>query len=186
MSHAAYTATIRSALSVARTSGQERVVMTAGSRSERYARYLWPSLTEEAFVPIGKYFNFSLKAAAAIGFKKLSLVVFFAEAVKMSQGVAHAHAAKALLSLGPLAQWVKETCDQTGLAVEVEKANSARQAFDLIRIRCPGVIERVGQEIINTVRRYSGPKIRLQCILLDYEGRIIFDSDAARGGGMRL
>ena len=186
MSHAAYTATIQSALSVARACGQERVVLTTGRRSERYAQYLWPSLSEDAFVQIGDYFKFSLQTAADMRFKKLSLVVFFGKAVKMSQGVPHTHAAKSRLSLRTLAQWVRQTCDQTGLAVEVEKANTARQAFDSIRTRCPGVIERVGYEIINASRSFAGPQIRLQCILLDYEGRIVFDSDAGQDGGMRL
>lgn len=186
MSHAAYTATIQSALSVARACGQERAVLTTGRRSERYAQYLWPSLSEEAFVQIGDYFQFSLRTAADLGFKMLSLVVFFGKAVKMSQGIPHTHASKATMSLNMLAQWIMESCGQSELATEVEKANTARQAFDMIRLSCPGVIERVGHEIINSARHYSGEQIRLQSVILDYEGRIAFDSDTGRGGGILL
>jgi len=186
MSHAAYTATIQSALSVARACGQERVVLTTGRRSERFAQYLWPSLSEEAFVQIGDYFQFSLQTAADMMFKKLSLVVFFGKAVKMSQGIPHTHAAKSSMSLRKLSQWVREACGQTDLAVAVENANTARQAFDIVRMGCPGVIERVGQEIIIAARNFCGMTVQVQSIILDFEGRIAFDSDAGRGGGMLI
>jgi len=181
MSHAAYTATIQSALSVARACGQERVVLTTGRRSERFAQYLWPSLPEEAFVQIGDFFKFSLQTAADMMFKKLSLVVFFGKAVKMSQGIPHTHAAKSSMSLSTLSQWVRETCGQIDLAVAVESANTARQAFDIVRLGCPGVIERVGQEVIVAARNFCGMKVQVQSIILDFEGRVVFDSDAARG-----
>ena len=181
MSHAAYAATIQSALSVARACGQERVVLTTGRRSERFAQYLWPSLPEEAFVQIGDFFKFSLETAAGMMFKKLSLVVFFGKAVKMSQGIPHTHAAKSSMSLSKLSQWVREACGQTELAIAVESANTARQAFDIVRMGCPGVIERVGQEVIVAARNYCGVKVQVQSIILDFEGRIVFDSDGARG-----
>ncbi len=181
MSHAAYTATIQSALSVARACGQERVVLTTGRRSERFAQYLWPSLPEEAFVQIGDFFKFSLETAAGMMFKKLSLVVFFGKAVKMSQGIPHTHAAKSSMSLSKLSQWVREACGQTELAIAVESANTARQAFDIVRMGCPGVIERVGQEVIVAARNFCDMKIQVQSIILDFEGRIVFDSDGAGG-----
>ena len=183
MSHEAYTATIQSALSVARACGQKRAVLTTGRRSERYAQYLWPSLSEEAFVQIGDYFQFSLQTASEIGFEKLSLVVFFGKAIKMAQGIPHTHASKATMPLKTLAQWVMEACHQSDLATEVEEANTARQTFDMIRLNCPGVIERVGHEMIHAARKYCDEMIALQSIILDYEGRIAFDSDSVKGGG---
>ena len=183
MSHEAYTATIQSALSVARACGQNRVVLTTGRRSERYAQYLWPSLSEEAFIQIGDYFQFSLQTASEIGFEKLSLVVFFGKAIKMAQGMPHTHAAKASMPFKTLAQWVMEACHQSELAAEVEGANTARQIFDMIRLNCPGAIERVGHEIVHAARQFCGERIGLQSIILDYEGRIAFDSDSGRGGG---
>jgi cobalt-precorrin-5B (C1)-methyltransferase len=104
----------------------------------------------------------------------------------MSQAIPHTHAAKATLSLNSLAQWITDSCDRSDIATEVRKANTARQAFDMIRLNCPGVIERVGYEIIKAARHFSGDQVRLQSIILDYEGRIVFDSDAGRGGGVLL
>ena len=186
MSHEAYTATIEAALSVARACGQERAVLTTGRRSERYAQYLWPSLPEEAFIQIGDYFQFSLFTAAGMGFKALSIVVFFGKAVKMAQGMPHTHAAQARLSLSRLSQWVRESCGRTELAQAVECANTARQAFDMIRSSCPAVIEKVGREIIASARSFAAAPIRLRNVILDYEGGVAYDSDPDRTGGMRI
>jgi cobalt-precorrin-5B (C1)-methyltransferase len=56
MSHDAFIATIKSGLSVARASGNSKVVLTTGRRSERYAQQRWPLLAEEAFIQIGDFF----------------------------------------------------------------------------------------------------------------------------------
>jgi cobalt-precorrin-5B (C1)-methyltransferase len=101
----------------------------------------------------------------------------------MAQGIPHTHAAKSTMPLKSLAQWVMESCHQSKLAAEVENANTARQAFDMIRLNCPGVIERVGYEIINAARQFAGKQIELQSVILDFEGRIVFDSDAGRRVG---
>ena len=186
MSHAAYTATIRSALSVARACGHERVVLTTGRRSERYAQYLWPSLPEETFVQIGDYFQYTLQTTEDMGFNKVSLVVFFGKAVKMAQGVPHTHAARSQLSLQKLAQWVAEANGSNDLISEVKGANTARQVFDAILTGCPGVIERVGREIVRAARNFSGSQLKVQSIILDFEGRIAFDSDAGGTKALRL
>jgi cobalt-precorrin-5B (C1)-methyltransferase len=70
MSHDAFIATIESALSVARASGNNRVVLTTGRRSERYAQQLWTHLPEEAYVQIGDFFKRSLEIATGYDFRK--------------------------------------------------------------------------------------------------------------------
>jgi cobalt-precorrin-5B (C1)-methyltransferase len=51
-SHEAYTATIESALAVAKAAGLAEVVLTTGRRSEKRAQALRPDLPEQAFVQI--------------------------------------------------------------------------------------------------------------------------------------
>ena len=77
MSHDAFIATIQSAASVASASGLEHVIFTTGRRSERFAQVYWPQLPEEAFVQIGDFFKMSLECASRLGFKRISLAVFF-------------------------------------------------------------------------------------------------------------
>jgi cobalt-precorrin-5B (C1)-methyltransferase len=177
MSHDAFIATIRSALSVARASGAKKVVLTTGRRSERFAQHLWPKLAEEAFVQIGDFFKMSLEVASRQGFEKVTLAVFFGKALKMAQGVPHTHAAKASLTLDKLAAWAQEITGNRELSQHILAANTARHAFDIIGKDHPGVIGHVGKQIVRSAQQFTGRDIKIQSIIFDYTGNVVFDSD---------
>ena len=177
MSHDAFIATITSALSVARACGLNRVVLTTGRRSERFAQVLWPALAEEAFIQIGDFFKMSLEAASDLGFEQTTLAVFFGKALKMAQGVPHTHAAKASLTLDKLADWALEITGNLELANHILAANTARHAFDIIGQDYPGVIFHVGKQIIKSAQQFTGKDIKIQSIIFDYTGKVVFDSD---------
>lgn len=177
LSHEAYIATIDSALSVARASGLKQVVMATGRRSERFSQALWPDLPVEAFVQIGDYFKTSLEKATRHRFLKASLTVFFGKAVKMAQGVGHTHAAKSRLTLETLSRWAQELSANPEFARKVRTANTARHAFDFIRLQCPALIERVGQEMLRSAKNFAGPELKIRALIYDFNGSVVFDSD---------
>ena len=177
MSHEAFIATITSALSVARASGVKKVVLTTGRRSERFAQHLWPKLAEEAFVQIGDFFKMSLEVASRQGFEKATLAVFFGKALKMAQGAPHTHAAKASLTLDKLATWAQEITGNRELSQHILAANTARHAFDIIGQDYPGVIGHVGKQIVTSAQQFAGRDIKIQSIIFDYTGNVVFDSD---------
>jgi cobalt-precorrin-5B (C1)-methyltransferase len=177
MSHDAFIATITSALSVARASGVKHVVLTTGRRSERFARHIWPKRAEEAFIQIGDFFKMSLDAASRQGFAKVTLAVFFGKALKMAQGDPHTHAARASLTLDRLAIWAREITGNRELAQQIIAANTARHAFDIIGQDHPEVIGHVGRQIVKSAQRFAGQNIRIQSIIFNYTGEVVFDSD---------
>ena len=69
-SSSAYMASIVQAISVARASGCEHVVITTGGRSEKYAMKQFPELPEEAFIEMGDFVGFTLKQCKKQGIKK--------------------------------------------------------------------------------------------------------------------
>lgn len=176
MSHEAYQATITAALSVARAGGLDKVVLTTGRRSERFAQALWPELAPMAFVQIGDYFQMALEETARMGFGQAILAVFFGKALKMAAGLAHTHAASAALSTAPLAEWVGQACGDKAPAAEVAAANTARQALDIVMTRCPQVLETVAAKVVAAAGRFAGPGVAVRVVILDYEGREIGDS----------
>jgi cobalt-precorrin-5B (C1)-methyltransferase len=176
LSHAAYVATIRSALSVARAAGLNLAVLTTGRRSERHAQGLWPRLPEEAFVQMGDYFRASLEMAASQGFEEIRLAVFFGKAVKMAQEIPHTHASKARLTLDRLSQWTREVTGDGVMADEVLRANTARHAFDLLTAAHGRVIARVGDRMTAAGRKFAGSRPSVRGVIFDYEGRVVFDS----------
>ncbi len=182
MSHAAYTATIHSALSVAASSGAGTAVLTTGRRSERFAQAVFADLAEECFVQIGDYFRYALETAAAQGIASVVITVFFGKALKMAQGIPHTHAAKAALVLDRLALWTRTLTGDNRLAEDVRQANTARQAFAILGAHAPGVIAAVGDRIVHAASDFAGNNIAVRSIIFDYDGRVAHDSKPQERG----
>ena len=176
MSHDAFIATIESALSVARACGLKRVVLTTGRRSERFAQECWGRISPEAFIQIGDFFKLSLASAAKRGFEHITLAVFFGKALKMAQGVPHTHAAKSSLTLDKLAGWTLEITKDFALSRKISAANTARQAFEILRVHHPQVISHIGQRIVASAKGFAGLKTGIRSIIFDYDGAVVFDS----------
>ena len=176
MSHDAYIATIKASLSVARATGLERVIMTTGRRSERYAQTYWEFIPEEGFVQIGDFFKVSLETASHNGFKYITLAVFFGKAVKMAQGFENTHAAKSLLTMDTLSQWSFDITKDRTLAEKISSANTARHAFEFIYQKHPLIIANVGKRIVKSAKYFAGPHPDIQSVIFDYSGNVIFDS----------
>ncbi len=177
MSHDAYIATVRAGVSVAKASGLQCVVFTTGRRSERFAQALWPELPAEAFVQIGDYFEKSMAMAAGSGVGQVRLAVFFGKAVKMAQKISHTHARSARMTLTQLSRWTMEIAGDKALAQQVGKANTARQAFDLLKGKQQmAVIERVGSEMVQTAELVGKGNSRVRGIIFGFDGTVVFDS----------
>ena len=176
LSHDAYIATVQSAMSVARAQGIESIVLTTGRRSERFSQVLWPHLPIESFVQIGDFFKRSLEIASSKGFESIRIAVFFGKAIKMAQGVPHTHAASSTLTLRQLGEWTKKITDDSLFAENICGANTAREAFYLLIDRYPGVIAHVGQRIVWAVRSFINTDARIQAVIFDYNGGVVFDS----------
>ena len=176
MSHAAYIATITSALSVARAVGQDTVVFTTGRRSERFSQAVFATLPEEAFIQIGDFFEKSLRSAVDGGIKNLVVAVFFGKAVKMAQGIPHTHASKARLTLDKLSQWALRISGDEPFSRKIANANTARHAFDIILEVDPTVIADVGKRMVAAAREFANSDIGVRGVIFNYDGNIVFDS----------
>ena len=73
--------------------------------------------------------------------------------------------------------WTQKKTGDRDLADQILSANTARHAFGIIRKRSPEVISHVGQRIVKSAQRFAGDKIRIQSVIFDYTGKVVFDSD---------
>jgi len=177
-SHAAYRATIASALRVARAQGVRDLVLTTGGKSELYARRLLPSLPEEAFVQMGDYVAFAVRLASRMGFAGVTLAAFFGKALKMAQGMGHTHAHKGPVDLERLAGWTAAETQDAALAHAVRQANTARGALEALSgAKAARVVARVGEEMLRAVRGYAETPMRLEGMIFDFAGQVVWRSE---------
>jgi cobalt-precorrin-5B (C1)-methyltransferase len=173
MSHDAYIASIVSALSVAKASGLDTIVLTTGRRSERYAQGVWKDLPEEAFVQMGDFFQASLQASAEKGFKEIRIAAFFGKALKMAQGFAHTHAAKSELTMKMLSGTAAMLTRDQGFVQQIGSANTARHALEIIKSQYPEIIAYIGHQMAVSASGFAPDRI-IHTVIMDYDGTIIF------------
>jgi cobalt-precorrin-5B (C1)-methyltransferase len=170
-SHAAYRATIAASLRVAQALGLKQIVFTTGGKSESAMQTQLPALPEAAFVQMGDYVRFALKAAANLQFAEITVGAFFGKALKIAEGRGHTHASRGLADLGQLGRWTLEQTGEARLAREVSRANTARQALELVlAAQAPQVVAAVGARMLAALRSHAGPGPALAAVILDFAG----------------
>lgn len=180
-SHEAYTATIDSALAVARADGHGEVVLTTGGKSEKRAMTLRPDLPEVCFVQIADFFGHALRQAGRHGFQKVGVVCFFGKAIKQAQGLDYTHAHKAPLELARLAGWLSEAGAAHALCQEVRQANTARHALEILeQAGRLDLVEVVGQRLLAAIASLAGGGLDSWAVILDYEGQVLFQGRRAK------
>ncbi len=177
-SHAAYRATILAGLRVARALGITEVLFSTGGKSEEMLRRLLPDLPLEAFVQMGDYVRFSLRVAGRLGFREITVGAFFAKAVKIAQGKGHTHASRGLPNLKELGDWTLEQTGDLVLAGALARANTARQALELLReARASAVVAEVGSRMLAALRGFAGPVPDLTAVILDFSGEVLWQGE---------
>jgi len=177
-SHAAYRATIAASLRVAQALGIRKIVFSTGGKSESHMQTLLPELPEEAFVQMGDYVRFALKTAANLKFSEITVAAFFGKALKIAQGFGHTHASRGLANLKELGRLTGEKTGDSGLAREISRANTARQALEiLLAAQARPVVTEVGTRMFAALRDYAGPGPGLAAVILDFAGEPLW-----RGG----
>ncbi|MEJ2672457.1 MAG: cobalt-precorrin-5B (C(1))-methyltransferase [Deltaproteobacteria bacterium] len=182
-SHQAYRATIAASLRVARAAGVAHIVFSTGGKSEGYLKALRPELPDEAWVQMGDYLRFALKVAGGMGFPAITAGAFFGKALKMAQGFGHTHASRGLADLQQLGRWTLGLTGDARLAQAVARANTARQALELLsNARSGQVVARVGQRMLAALRDYAGAGPRLNAVVLDFDGAILWQGESLGEG----
>ena len=184
-SHQAYRATIAASLRVARAAGLQHIAFSTGGKSEGYLKELLPDLPDAALVQMGDYVRFALKVAAGMGFREITAAAFFGKALKIAQGFGHTHASQGLADLKELGRWTLDLTGDALLAQAVARANTARQALEILtEARAGQVVAQVGERMLAALRDYGGPTPQLIVVVLDFDGTTLWQGQSSRGGGM--
>jgi len=178
-SHQAYRATIAASLRVARAARLGHIAFSTGGKSEGYLKGLLPDLPEEAFVQMGDYVRFALRVAGGMGFAEITTGAFFGKALKMAQGFGHTHASRGLADLKELGRWTLDLTGDALLAKAVARANTARQALEILtEARAGQVVGQVGSRMLAALRDYAGFGPKITAVVLDFDGRTLWQGES--------
>ncbi len=173
-STAAFRASIDRALDVAAAAGCRHVVLTTGGRSEAFAQRLLPDLPEEAFIQMGEFLGFALKASAAKGFARATVCGMVGKLSKVAAGHFHLHARSSEVDTAFLAGVAADCGVSGGALAEIRGANTARHVAEIVLARgVEGFFDRLCQLALGHAREQVGGAPALEFILTDFDGNVL-------------
>ena len=182
----AWADTISVALDVAKAAGLEEVVLTTGRTSEKVAmeRLKLPS---EAYIQMGDHVGYSLRECVKKGFKMITIAGQFGKFTKIASGEFETNVRDSTLELNTLSDIILQSLSSHQIdptraetvAQMVESANTARQAYSIIRDEgmeeiIEAVCRKVCENSVNFIKADTLEPINIDCILVGYEGEIVF------------
>src|SRR3990167_7059366 len=171
-STAAYKASIEQAIDVAVTAGSSVVVLTTGGKSDRFAQQAFSSLREEAFVQMGDFVGFSLKAAVQRGVREIRICGMPGKISKIAQGRMMTHASGSEVALGLLAKIAKSCGAPQPTVDEISQANTARHVYEIVEKNgLPGFFDKICERVVGNCGKHINHEARVACLLTDFEGK---------------
>ena len=162
-SEEAFIGSIRKCMTVAKASGTSRVVLNSGAKSERFLKERYPDLPQQAFVQYGNYIGETLKMAAELDFKEVTLGVMLGKAVKLAAGHLDTHSRKSTMDKAFVGQLLAES----GLSIDISDITLARELWK--RLPADG-LDRFTQTVIRHCADHCRPLLpdgTLTILLID-------------------
>lgn len=171
-STAAYKASIEQAIDVAITGGSRTIALTTGGKSERFAQQAFPEMSEDAFIQMGDFVGFSLKAAVDRGIERIRICGMPGKISKIAQGRMMTHASGSEVDIGMLAGIAKSRGAPDAVVEEIGKANTARHVQEIVeRNPIPGFYDTICERVVRNCLKHIKKKARISCLLTDFEGK---------------
>jgi cobalt-precorrin-5B (C1)-methyltransferase len=172
-STAAWRASVVQAVSVAAAQGEQTVVLCTGGRTERGAVALLPDLPEVCFIEVGDFTGAALRVTAERGITRVVFVGMVGKLTKLAAGLLMTHYTRSTVDTGLLGRLTREAGGSATLATEVDRANTARHAYELWD--ATGVLRPVGDALCHRARdvlvRFGG--LPAEVAMVDFTGRTV-------------
>ena len=128
----AFVASIRREVLVAKALGCERIVINSGAKSERFIKGLYPDLPSQAFIHYGNFIGETIKIAADLDFKYVTMGIMIGKAVKLAEGSLDTHSKKVVMNKEFLSEMAKQAGCSEDITDAIQDITMARQLWDII------------------------------------------------------
>ncbi len=181
-STAAWRASVEQAIDVAAANGMTHVVLSTGSRSEKFAQALLP-LPELAFVEMGEFTGHALKRCVRRGVVRATLAGMVGKMSKIAQGHMMTHVASNQVDLSFLAQVAADCGASVTLQEAIRGANTARHFQELaLAAGLRSAFERLAELVCRQCAAVVQGALALECLIFDFDGTLLGRAAVGRHG----
>jgi len=180
-STAAWRASVEQAIDVAAANGQTHVVLSTGSRSEKFAQALLP-LPEIAFVEMGEFTGHALRRCVRRGIVRATLCGMVGKMSKIAQGHMMTHVASNQVDLQFLATVAADCGASPALQESIRRANTARHFQELaLAAGLRSVFSRLAELVCQQCRAVVQGALAIECVIFDFDGSVLGQAALSRG-----
>jgi len=169
----AFVDSIRKSMEVGRATGSPRIVLNSGAKSEKYVRGYYPELPAQAFIHYGNFIGDTIKIAADLEIKAVTLGIMIGKAVKLAEGNLDTHSKQVTMNKDFLREVALSAgCGEETLAV-IEKITLARELWTLLSAED---LQAFCSRLLELCHQYCDPLLpegELTILLISEEGKII-------------
>lgn len=171
-SEEAFLQSVRKCMEIAKKSGPERVVVNSGAKSERFVRTFYPDLPSQAFVEYGNYIGETLKMAAELEVRRVTLGIMMGKAVKLAAGNLDTHSRHTTMNRDFIAEMLREAGCDDAVVTQASRLNLAKELWMLVPADRLQAFCRV---VLRHCHRHCAPLLpqgELSILLISEEGKI--------------
>ncbi len=161
-------------MEVGRATGSPRIVLNSGAkRVKKYVRGYYPELPAQAFIHYGNFIGDTIKIAADLEIKAVTLGIMIGKAVKLAEGNLDTHSKQVTMNKDFLREVALSAgCGGETLAV-IEKITLARELWTLLSAED---LQAFCSRLLELCHQYCDPLLpegELTILLISEEGKII-------------
>jgi cobalt-precorrin-5B (C1)-methyltransferase len=185
-SNEAYRDSIKCSLDVAKAMGLDRVVLSTGKTSEKIAQKILSDMPQEAFILMGDYFAFAVKAAVAHDMQHVIIACYPGKLLKMASGAESTHVDSSRIELTLLADIAAMSGAESSLVKLIGSANTVRHAFSFFDSALKrAVCRKLAKRATDAAARLVDTHFACDMIVMSFENEILFKSFFANTGNNR-
>ena len=163
---------IRKCMEVAKASGESRVVINSGAKSEKYLKDCYPTLPAQCFVQYGNKIGDTISIAYELGFREITLGIMLGKAVKLAAGNLDTHSSNVTMDRDFIAELLKSSGCKEEIIQCAYTITLARELWEIVP-------ESLLQSFVNEVKTrckkacdHLCPEANLAVLLIDDAGNI--------------
>lgn len=168
----AFVDAIRKQMQVALATGSSRIFINSGAKSEGYLKALYPGENPQHFIHYGNFIGETLKSAAQLGVREITMGIMIGKAVKLAEGHLDTHSKKAVLNKTFLRQTAQAAGCDSGTIHAIESMTLARELWSQLSAE---QADRFFNLLLTRCLKHCAPLVptsRLTLLLIDEKGRV--------------
>ena len=174
----AFVGSLRKEMEVALAVGADHLVINSGAKSEAFLRERFPDFPPQAFIHYGNLVGETLKLAAELGFRHVTMGVMLGKAVKLAEGHLDTHSRSVVMNREFLKSVAAEAGCSPAVAAAIDRLTLARELWTALG---PDDARRFLSAILARCRAacfmvYPPSAGALDILLLDEGGKVFRDS----------